>query len=303
LGELPKERTWPAADFLRRVAGDKGPALDLSTDVAVNRKCRDAWAAWWKDNGNALEIPAQDDAPRLNGYTLVVLLASGKVIELDREGKTRWTIDGLAGPVDAYVLGENRVLITECNGNRVTERDFKGKVLWQKDGLGAPTVNAQRLSNGNTFIALTNRVMEVDREGKTIINIPAPNGVVAGIRARNGQIVYVSNNGMCVRMDADGKELKSFQTNRNGGYTSGIDMLPNGNVLIAKPNNTVTEFDADGKTIWEATLPGGVTSATRLTNGHTLVASVNGSVIELDRAGKTVWEYKDGQQPIRARRR
>ena len=80
------------------------------------------------------------------------------------------------------------------------------------------------------------------------------------------------------------------------GYSSlNLDALDGINLQTFNGEpSTVTEYNTEGKSVWEATLPGGVTSATRLSNGHTLVASSpSGSVIELDRSGKAVWEYKD----------
>jgi HEAT repeat protein len=309
LGELPPEQTWQAVDFLHLAAGDKAPTVERGSDAAGYRKYRDAWAEWWKANGPGLDLARLDSTPRLLGYTLVVQVNDngiGRVIELGRDGKPRWTIDNLQYPVDAYVLGENRVLIAEYNGQRVSERDFKGNILWQKQGLGNSTVNAQRLPNGNTFIAVMNEVMEVDRDGKTVFSHQIPNGVTAAGKAPNGNIVYLSSQGQvnCVRLDATGKELKNFPANRNSGWTSGIDVLANGNVLVSQPNrNMVTEYDAEGKMVWEANAPG-ITTATRLLNGHTLVASHSGrNVVELDRAGKTVWEYKDEFHQFRARRR
>jgi HEAT repeat protein len=311
LGEMSPDQSALALDFLHRLAGDKAPTVDRGSDDAGHRKFRDAWATWWKDNGASLEIPSHEIAPRLLGYTLVVLYtnggAAGRVLELGRDGKPRWTIENVHGPVDAWVLGDNRVLIAEYNGNRVTERDFKGNIRWQKQNLGANVVNAQRMPNGNTFIATSNHLMEVDREGKSVFDHQIPTGVVAAARARNGHILYLSSQQAvsCVRLDAAGKELKTFPANRDAAYTSGIDLLPNGNVLIAQPSrNMVTEFTPDGNKVWEATVPQGVTTATRLSNGHTLVASMGGNiVVELDRAGKAVWEHKDDMQPFRARRR
>ena len=108
----------------------------------------------------------------------------------------------------------------------------------------------------------------------------------------------------CIRLDAKGREIKNFPSGRDGGWTSGIDVLPNGHVLVSQPNRgMVVEMDADGKKIWEAQAAG-ITSATHLPNGHTLVASHPGrNVVELDRSGKVVWEYKDEYHQFRARRR
>jgi hypothetical protein len=249
-----------------------------------------------------------DDRQRMLGFTLLVEAQfnnnGGRVLELGADRKPRWSIENIPFPVDAWVLGENRVLIAEYNGRKVTERDFKGSVLWQKDGLNGTVLNAQRLPNGHTFIALQNEVMEVDREGKAVFSKAIPGGVAAAAKGRDGVIVCLTNNNQCLRMAADGKELNAFPSNRGGGWTSGIDLLPNGNILISQPNEQmVTEVNPEGKSMWTAKAPG-VTSATHLPDGHVLVAGQGTkTVTELDREGKTVWEFKNDFGVFRARRR
>ena len=150
-----------------------------------------------------------------------------------------------------------------------------------------------------------NGLLEVDPSGKEVFQHVFPGqNVWAAHKSRSGEITCFLSPGSCVRLDAKGHELKRFNSGRDGGWTSGIDVMPNGHVIAAQPNrNVVVEFDADGKTVWEAQAPG-ITSATRLPNGRTLVASHPGrNVIELDRAGKTVWEYKNEYHQFRARRR
>jgi HEAT repeat protein len=303
LAEEPSIWSSEAEEVLYRLAGEGGPKVQPASNTAGRRKQRDAWAAWWKETASRVDMTILQDQQRLLGYTLVAEgNNTGRVLELGRDGKPRWIIGDVLFPVDAYVLGGNRVLIAEYMGNRVTERDFKGKILWQKD-LGANPINAQRLTNGNTFIATGNELLEVDRAAKTVWSLPFPAGVSAAYKARDGIITCLTNNAQCVRISREGKELKSFPINRSG-FTSGIDVLPNGRVLIAEPNQgSVVEVDADGKTVWQAKTPG-IASATRLPNGHTLVANHGmNSVTELDRAGKVVWEYKEATSVFRARRR
>ena len=68
--------------------------------------------------------------------------------------------------------------------------------------------------------------------------------------------------------------------------------------------NKVVEYDADGKSVWEAkiNLP---TSVFRLPNGNTLVASrANTKIYELNRDGKEIWSYTvENGRPMRVRRR
>ena len=116
--------------------------------------------------------------------------------------------------------------------------------------------------------------------------------------------VCLAQNGQCIFMDTKGKNLKQFASNRNAGWTSGLDLLANGHILITQPNrNKVAEYDADGKRIVEVDAPQ-ATTATGLPNGHFLVASNNTQrAFEVDRTGKVVWDHKAGGNIFRARRR
>ena len=64
--------------------------------------------------------------------------------------------------------------------------------------------------------------MEVDKSGKTVYQINVPAGLTAGYRGPNGEIVCLRNDGQCVRYDTAGKELKTFPSNRDTSWTSGM---------------------------------------------------------------------------------
>src|SRR5262249_53364588 len=162
LAVLPPTRAWQAEDVLSRLAeGLRAPAVPLGGDEAGRRKCRDAWAAWWGEHGPKIDLAKLSEAPRLLGHTTVVLLDAGKVIELGPKDETRWQIDNLVFPLDVQVLPGDRVLVAEYHASRVTERNHKGEVLWQKE-VNGPLV-AQRLANGNTFVATDGQLIEVDK--------------------------------------------------------------------------------------------------------------------------------------------
>ncbi len=308
VGEVPADQGWQALDLLYQLAGESAPQLPPGDDAQTARKRRDAWTEWWGKHGAQIDLARLTNAVTLLGYTLLTQVDqntnSGRVVELGRDGKVRWQIDNLQFPVDAQMIGENRVLIAEYNGRRVTERDLKGKVLWQKENLPGSAINVQRLRNGNTFIATENTLLEVNAAGSNVFSFQVPGNVTAAYKQPDGQIVCLTQQGRCVRFDEKGKELKGFASGRGGGWTSGLDLLPNGRILIAMPDRgSVVEFDADGKQLWQVNAPN-VTTATRTPNGHTLVASFDGRrVYELDRAGKQVWEHRDNFGVFRARRR
>src|SRR5262249_21909245 len=60
LSELPAEQLWQAEETLRRLAGDQAPALALGTEQGSQRKCREAWETWWRDNGAKADLARLD---------------------------------------------------------------------------------------------------------------------------------------------------------------------------------------------------------------------------------------------------
>jgi HEAT repeat protein len=305
LGELPLQQGYEVEDYLMRLTLDKAPEMAAMTaDPASRTKARDAWAAWWKENGGAVELARGDLVQRSLGLTLVVE-NTGRVVELDRAGKVRWKVEGLGNPVDAQVLPGQRLLVAEQGGNRVTERDLAGKILWERNGINQPFV-AQRQRDGNTFIGCRNFILEVDANGKQVYQINRPGEYLLAVtKFRDGTIGYINNQGRYLRIDNTGKEIKGYVIPSAQFGLSYMDILPNDNVIVfAHQLNKLVEYSPDGKTVWEAAVQT-VGMPCRLANGHTLVPNINAiRITELDRTGKVVSELKDfGVRPYRVSRR
>jgi HEAT repeat protein len=301
LATMPNEQVGRVEEALCELAGDTAPSVSLGKDATEKKKCRDAWLAWWKVNADRADLGRLRAHPML-GFTVICDIGNGRVYEVDRNGKERWSITGLNGPSDAVVLPGNRVLIAEYQANRISERDFKGNIIWQHQVNDNP-INVQRLPNGNTFIATDSYVVEVDRTGKelyTLGNMPMVN---AAYRQRNGSIVCLQPN-QCVMMDTTGRVLSSFNTNHGHMQMAGLDLMSNGHILITgMRNGHVVEYDATGKVVADINAPGART-ATALPNGRYLVTSQNNQrVYEVDRTGKVFWEVKASGPIVRARRR
>jgi HEAT repeat protein len=308
LTQLPADQVWKAEGVLQRVALERAPNVTPGGDAAERKKCRDAWAEWWRQNSERIKLVRLDETRHLLGFTMVVLTSprgvnNGQVMELGLDGKPRWVIEGLQSPIDAQVLGPNRVLVAEVNGQQVTERNFKGDILWRKQ-VSVP-VNCQRLANGNTFIACRNQLMEVDKTGREIFNYPRPNGdILSAQKLPNGQIVFLAwtGMGMLIRLDATGKEVKSFPINFQPKF-SAIEVLPTGGVLVPNPaENKVLEYDAEGKVVGEIPVlqP---SSVSLLPNGHLLITGLRQIVQEVDMKGHEFWQSRVEGRVIRARRR
>ncbi len=301
LEEAPADLCWHAEDLLQQLAGAQAPAVSLGDGSASARQlCRSAWENWWREQGPTVDLSRLEQGTPYLGLTVVAQMDLGKVWECGRDGRPRWTIDKLEGPLDAQVLPGGRVLIAEHHGRRVTERDLQGKIHWEQRLNNSP-VTCQRLPNGNTFIATYGSLLEVTREGRQLYSFDANKLVPLGQsfpiygaqKLRNGRIVCISLQGKVVELDAlTGKLLKAQQATQGECYS--VEGVPGGGWLVTNfREGKVLELDAQGQTVWHCAVPG-VYHASRLSNGHTLVSNrASRRVAEIDRAGKTVW-----QQPL-----
>jgi outer membrane protein assembly factor BamB len=291
-----------AEDLLCRLAADKAPGVGLGADDASRKKCRDAWLAWWKDNGARADLAKLDDESRLLGYTLVATFdndRNGSIYELDRSGKELWRMEKMPWPLEVQLLPGGRMLLTEYYDNRVAERDRKGDLKWEKMVPESP-ISALRMPGGTTFIATTARIMEVDRAGKELYQFMKPN-LMAARKLRDGRIACVSA-GNYLLCDTTGKELRTFPV--GAVFYGWIDVLPNGNVIIPQQDaNKVVEFDPAGKEVWSVTIQR-PNCVQRLPNGNTLIACRDAQLVaEVDRKGTVVWQHKCATYPWRAHRR
>jgi hypothetical protein len=296
LPDLPQGFSWRAEDLLFRLAeGKSPPSVSLGADEAARRKCRDTWLAWWKEHGPKIDMAKLHERPALLGYTLIVLLDQGKVLELGRDDKVRWEIPGVMFPLDAQILPNDRVLLAEYQGSRVTERTIKGDIVWQYRVAGPQS--AQRLNNGNTFIITKTQLLEVDRNGTEVFRHALPSGdIMKAAKAPNGEIVCLTSEPKIVRLDSTGKEISSFPVPELSMrlYGGRLHVLPTGRVLV--PHNAehkVVEYDAQGKAVWQVAIDQPI-AAVRLPNGNTLVTSMSQNrAIEFDRSGKEVWQFRN----------
>jgi hypothetical protein len=311
LDELPWRDTDPIMRLLQCLAGENMPEVVYGPNAEAHRKYRQAWQTWWREHQAAIEPAQLEQAVRPLGFTLVVLLDQGVIQELDAAKQARWKIDNVALPLDVQLLpGATRVLTAEHQTNRVVERSLKGKILWEK-AITEPLV-AQRLPNGNTFIAARTQLIEIDKNGKDVFSYSRPDGstFMRAVKLPDGDIACVVQIGgvvaRYVRLTPEGKDFKEVKSWGVQVRTSGgrIDVLPNGHVLIPEmTNNRVVEYDADGREVWEAPIAQPI-AAVRLANGNTLVTSMTENrAVEVNRDGKEVWHYKADSRVTRAFRR
>lgn len=317
--DLNPEQLWPVEEILVKLAGEKSPQVSLGTTEPARKATRDAWNEWLTKNMASLDLTKIDEEAAMLGYTLIatqkfaapgggrIVGNQGEVMELDNAKKVRWKFPVNALPVDAIVVGPERVLVCEFHTGRITERDLKGNVTWEK-AVGGNPMQVQKLSNGNIFVVMQNRLIEMDRTGKQIYSVDRMgHDVFRGKRLRNGEVAIVTNTGSYIRMDPKTKNvIKTFSVGQIPVLFGNIDVLPTGHVVVPDFNrHRVVEFDGEGKEVKSFAVMQFPNSVQRLPNGNTLVSSQNTRrVIEYDRTGTQVWEFTiaDGQ-PFNVRKR
>jgi hypothetical protein len=292
---------WQAEDLLLRALGEATTVPAPSTPGVSGRKeYRDRWVKWWQTNGAKAALTSLEHEPAQRGWTVVSQMSTNSVFEIDRKGKTRWTISDLAGPIDARVLPGDRVLIAEHHGSKVTERNLQGTVVWEKR-LDDRPIQVQRLPGGNTFICTYNALIEVTREGREVYRHRpegATGSIYAGVKLRNGRIVCITLDGRIFEVESGtGKVLRSTSSGMNGCYS--IQVLPRGHYLVSSYNEgKVHEIDAGGKVVWKYDLATAY-HAERLPGGNTLISSHGGSrIVEVDRNGKLLSDHATNQQNV-----
>ncbi len=293
---LPLNEAWQTEDLLLQATGTIPPAaISMGNDSETRAKCRDAWRAWWKKHAGDVNLTKLEETPVQLGRTLVVLLDQGRVLELGPDNTPLWNIRNVVFPLDAQMVSDDRVLVAEYHGNRVTERDTRGQIVWQRAVPGP--LAAQRLSNGNTFVASDHQLLEFDKDGGEVLNIDFPDEgrkIMKASKLPNGEILCLLADSRVARFDARGKEIHSFQVGLGMRLFGGrIYGTPSGRVLVPHHSEgKVVEYDTKGKAVWEVAFDQPI-AAVRLANGNTLITSMNAAVgaVEVDRTGKEIWTY------------
>jgi hypothetical protein len=319
LGELSPNQLWPIEEALLRLAGEKSPNVGLGHDPVGRKKCRDAWSQWYTASAAKIDMKKLSQENIYLGYTLIVQHNNrigpggggnvGEIYELDKDKNVRWKVSIPVGyPVDAHLIAGSRILVAEYQANKVTERDLKGDVKWEYFCGGNP-FSVQRLPNGNTFIAMQARLIEVDRNKKEVWSYQRPSSdLIRAKKLPTGEVVFITNQGVnstCYRMDARTQKInQQFRVTPVQMLFGSMDVLPNGNILVTHYNNQrVHEYNKDGGLVGNPIQLQWANSVVRLPNGNKLVTSYNQRQVYEYNGNQQVWNYQTEGIVFVARRR
>jgi hypothetical protein len=199
---------------------------------------------------------------------LLTLENQKKIVRLDAEGKIVWEYPADTAR-DVWMLPNGNVLFPYSISNGVNRAETGAmevtpdkKVVWKYATTGQ-VYSCQRMADGNTLIGAT-------EQGKLLIVNPA------------GELV---------------RSIEIKNSKAGHGSMRNVRELENGNVLVAEENaKAAREYDREGNLLREFKTPYPTFSAVRLPSGHTMTSGRTG-ITEFDKEGKVVWELKSEEVP------
>jgi hypothetical protein len=208
---------------------------------------------------------------------------------------------------------ERLVLVGASYGKNILAiTDAKGEVIWSHKTAGPQRGHTGHhdvhlLPNGNILfhdtwttlkeITLAKKVVWTYDSAKQNGNAGKRVDVHAFARLKNGNTMIVESRvGRVIEVDKKGKLVHQFPL-KPGGTTSTrwARHTPTGTLLVCSEQpGVVTEYDRNGKVVWDYLINTRVYGAIRLKNGNTLIASGGGkSIVEVTPAKKVAWQIKD----------
>jgi outer membrane protein assembly factor BamB len=263
--------------------------------------------------------------PRSNaqpdGITHSFLATGGATYIRDGDGKVLWQFPMASR--DGWVLPSGNILLAvsgskQFPGGGVVEVTRDGKIVFEFKGTQKEVNTVQAV--GKDRIMLTEagpkpRLLEVDREGKIVIDVPltaqTKDTHLQTRMARkldNGNYLVPQLLDKVVReYTPEGKVVWEAKT-PHWPFTA--IRLPDGNTLVGCTlGNLVVEFNPKAEIVWQVTnddLPGkpinDACGVQRLPNGNTVITSHHASgndvkLIEITRDKKIVWQHRDASKP------
>jgi len=170
-----------------------------------------------------------------NGNTVVGENASGRVVEVDKDGKVVFSMMTRYGNTDDHhhmrmvrKLANGNYLVCHSQADIVREYKPDGSTAWEKK-TKALAFAAVRLANGDTLVSTLNQVTEYDKDGNEVWEFKKDG--IPGVKIQN---------------------------------MTGFDVLPNGNLVIGcysaytkeGEGTGMLEITRDKKLVWRYVSPG-----------------------------------------------
>jgi len=171
----------------------------------------------------------------------------GGAMEVTKEKKVVWEYKA-PEKVECHAcqpLPDGKVMVVECGTSRIIEVDSKGQIA-KEVKLTTTTKEAhnqfrgtRKTADGHYLVCFKGerKVVELDGDGKTVREIPAPGDVHEVVQLAEGHLLITCGDGhKAIEIDASGKTIWELNENDLPGnplrLIAGCQRLPNGNTVF-----------------------------------------------------------------------
>jgi HEAT repeat protein len=291
--ELPRDQCREAQELLQRLAGATAPVLAPGDDLGARKKFREAWQAWWKEHGPAVDLAQLDHLVSSSGLTVVAELgpngsspAGGKFGApggFGGPGGGPGGVPGGPGGPGGGLLQQPKGAkgkkgagqLMPVNPNAGTDRlvalDRNLQPQWQIENLEYP-IDFQMLPGDRVLIAeyYGSRVTERDLKGNILWQVNnLPGSPVNVQRLANGNTLIAAYNSggaagcFIVELDKAGKTLVSWNVTggpaaaaaKRPGFLRAAYKTADGQTVCSLSTATCIWLDANGKETKSCPLP------------------------------------------------
>lgn len=258
------------------------PGDPASVEQATNQ-----WRQWLaKSEGgfemNVERLDANSQRSNLHGNLLLALGYKNQVVELNPAGEEVWKFDALGvWSAEKTITGD--VLLACYQENKVKLVTPQKTVSWEFDVPGV--LKAHYLETHNVLAASHsgNKVIEISPDKKIVWEYTATTQCHDALRLENGNTLVCAAN-QVIEVDPGGNVVWGFPAEQSYG----IDVLPNGNLLVAKLGGEVIEVDrVNNAIVWTFEFASPV-DVFRTDEGTTLITGAQ-SVVEIDAEKNVLW--------------
>lgn len=247
---LAKQKSTPAKSS--QASGDTsvkaaaiGPILIVnSTDGSLTGIELSTEKVLWHKTGRYSCVTPFDDGQAL-------ALADKGVFLIGKDGKVARSLTNIDVQLVTAVarLGDDAVVLSSASGKWVKAVDWTGRERWTSNGFHSPEAATGISVKEGTLVADgTASVKLLDQYGKFVHEIPVSRWAMSlALTQGHGLAIGVSGG-----VDKLGPKGKTEWTRDDLGRVSSVQALPNGELLVADPDNRrLLKLNKQGETIWE----------------------------------------------------
>jgi hypothetical protein len=232
----------------------------------------ESWQSWLADHGETVKLHFPILEKHLPvGRILYADYKLNKAVEVDMNGKETWSVD-FKSAWNVQGLPNGHRLVSSYAGRTVVEFDRRGNEIWKLDKASNELMGLHRLANGNTLVGSGTTVIEYRPDGTEIWKANVAGRVAQCQRLSNGNtMVALFDKNSVVEINPRGKTIWSIDTGQN---PMTVHRTESGTTLIGMLSDPVVrEYDQGKRVVWQFSVNGGCSAVRRLPNGDTLINS------------------------------